>query len=282
MKMISKLERFFRWLINARWLWTNAQIATLQDYRNQLLQQPRYQDEKRLNRYEYQVFSQNGEDGIIAEIFRRIGEESRFFIEIGVGNGLENNTTYLLQQGWGGYWVEGDADYIRFIRKHFKKVIENGFLSVGECFMHVENVGEILMQIRNERAVDLLSVDIDRNTFYVLDAILQQKIVPRVIVAEYNSLYPPPMDWKVEYSSEKMWNRSSYFGASLKAYELLGRKFGYSLVGCDVCGVNAFFVRDDLVDNNFLYPYSAENHYEPLRDYLLNRVGFARQYSDIS
>ena len=63
----------------------------------------------------------------------------------------------------------------------------------------------------------------------------------------------------------------SPFGASLKAFEILGRQFGYSLVGCDILGINAFFVRDDLIDDHFASPFTAENHYDPPRYGLLYR-----------
>ena len=87
----------------------SAQTALLQHQfvSWQLLNNPRYQDPRRLNRHEHQVYSQNGEDGIIAEVFRRIGVRARSFIEIGVGDGVENNTTHLLLQGWSGCWLEG-------------------------------------------------------------------------------------------------------------------------------------------------------------------------------
>ena len=62
-----------------------------------------------------------------------------------------------------------------------------------------------------------------------------------------------------------MWDGTQAFGASLKAYEMLGRRYGYSLVGCDLTGINAFFVRDDLIGNHFAAPFTAENHYEPPR-----------------
>src|SRR5918995_1216206 len=74
----------------------------------QLMQSSRYARFKRLNRFEHQVFSQNGEDGVITEIFRRIEPRTRTFLEIGVGNGQINNTTFLLTQGWRGYWMEGN------------------------------------------------------------------------------------------------------------------------------------------------------------------------------
>jgi hypothetical protein len=74
----------------------------------------------------------------------------------------------------------------------------------------------------------------------------------------------------MEYNENHKWDGTDYFGASLKAFErLLGAK-GYSLVGCNLLGCNAFFVRSDLVsDSLFSSPYTAENHYEPARYFLL-------------
>jgi hypothetical protein len=58
-------------------------------------------------------------------------------------------------------------------------------------------------------------------------------------------------------------------GASLSALEKLGLRKGYSLVGCNITGSNAFFVRNELVSNQFDEPFTAENHYQPPR-YFLN------------
>jgi hypothetical protein len=63
-----------------------------------ILSQPRYRDPKKLNRFEFKMWSQNGEDGIIAEIFRRIGTTNRYFVEFGASSGDENNTAFLLRQ----------------------------------------------------------------------------------------------------------------------------------------------------------------------------------------
>jgi len=68
--------------------------------RNTMMSQPKYQDTLRLARFEAKVFSQNGEDGIIAEIFRRIGTINRYFVDFGSSDGMENNTVFLLKQGW--------------------------------------------------------------------------------------------------------------------------------------------------------------------------------------
>src|SRR5262249_9149403 len=70
---------------------------------------PRTDDPKRLLRHGYKVYSQNDEDGIIAEIFRRIGTQRRTFVEFGVETGVECNTAKLLVEGWRGLWIEGNA-----------------------------------------------------------------------------------------------------------------------------------------------------------------------------
>jgi hypothetical protein len=229
----------------------------------QLVQDPRYADPKRLLRYCAQTFSQNGEDGIIAEILRRIGTTSRQFLEIGVGNGMENNTALLLAQGWSGWWVEGDERAIAEIKLNFREQLAKGQLTLIERMTTAENVVELLAKAGVPAEFDVLSIDIDRNTYWVWAAL--RGFHPRVAVIEYNSFFPPNVDWKIEYSPELTWNGTAYFGASLKALELVRRELGYSLVGCEPMGVNAFFVRSDLCGDYFAAPFAAENHYEPPR-----------------
>lgn len=60
----------------------------------------RYGDPKRLMPFAHQTYSEHGEDGMIAEVFRRIDAPLRTFVEIGTGDGLQNNTTALLNRGW--------------------------------------------------------------------------------------------------------------------------------------------------------------------------------------
>ena len=52
----------------------------------------RAQDPKRLLAHGYKVYSQTDEDGIIREIFNRVGVANRTFVEFGVAGGLENNS----------------------------------------------------------------------------------------------------------------------------------------------------------------------------------------------
>jgi hypothetical protein len=247
----------------------------------QLLQNDRYTNSKRLYRSELQVFSQNGEDGVIREIFRRIEPRSHTFLEIGVGNGQVNNTTFLLTQGWRGYWVEGNPTSVEQIVRGFAGPIKQGQLKVLQAVVTRENVVAELSKLGVPPEVDLLSLDVDRNTYWVLSSLLTA-VRPRAAVIEYNALYPPDVHWTVEYDPSRWWNRTSYYGASLKAYEKLAGEHGLVLVGCELHGVNAFFVRQDLCGDRFEPPYSAENHYEPPRHFLVRTQSYPPCYSDLT
>lgn len=73
---------------------------------------------------------------------------------------------------------------------------------------------------------------------------------------------------KYNSSADYSWDGTDYFGASLASFDKLLRSKGYSLVGCNITGANAFFVRTDLVTGKFCQPLTPENHYEPARYWL--------------
>ena len=237
---------------------------------------PRYGNPLRLPQYAFQVNSQNGEDGIIYEIFRRIGNEDDVFVEIGIGHGFENNTAFLLSQGWKGFWIDGDDTFLKHIKAN--QDVSSDCLSPLVSFVDRENITDIFEQLGVHKTFDLLSLDIDQNTYHVWEAL--HAYTPRVVVVEYNAMIPSYIDWKVEYAADRVWDGSQNFGASLKAFENLGRRLGYSLVGCDFNGVNAFFVRNDLVADKFAEPFTAENHFEAPRYEFIHRRGHAPAFLD--
>lgn len=233
----------------------------------ELRQTPRYQDPIRLLSSGYKVYSQNAEDGMIAEIFRRIGTSSRRFIEFGVQDGLECNSTFLVLQGWSGAWIEGSDESARRAAAQFA-----GWpVQVVNSFVTVDNADRLIAELAGDGELDVLSIDIDSNDYWVWDAI--RTVRPRLVIVEYNASIPPHLRKTVAHDPAMAWDGSNYFGASLGALEALGRAKGYSLVGCTLSGVNAFFVRDDLVGDRFCAPFTAENHYEPARYYLAGSSG---------
>jgi hypothetical protein len=253
---------------SSRKLSSAVQMAQLHSFRQSLLDSPRYADAKRLLKFGYRVFSQADEDGILHEIFRRIGAPCRSFIEIGSSDGMENNSRFLLTQGWRGAWIEASSRKVAAAKKSAANFIESNALCIEQHLVNLRNVDALLASVSSAREIDMLSIDIDGNDLYVLQAV--QSISPRVIVCEYNAKFPADTVWVMEYNENHVWDGTDYFGASLKAFEkLLGGK-GYSLVGCNLLGCNAFFVRTDLLSASaFCSPYTAENHYEPARYFLL-------------
>lgn len=235
-----------------------------------LKNQPRYADPKRLLLHALQVSSASGEDGIIQEIFRRVNPVSRVFAEVGVGVGTENNTAFLLSLGWTGYWFDSDEEFLETVRNRHD--LRNNCVRGIAAFVTKENVGTLFARLGVPMEFDLLSIDVDQNTYYIWEGLASYR--PRVVVVEYNSSIPTDIDWRVHYQPDRVWDGTINFGASLKAFELLGRRLGYSLVGCEFCGANAFFVRNDLVTPGlFSEPYTAENHFEPPRYALAHRLG---------
>jgi len=157
--------------------------------------------------------------------------------------------------------------------------LHQGRLRALQASVTAANVSDLFEQLSVPTDFGLLSLDIDRNTYWVWEALSAYR--PKIAVAEYNASLPPGVDWKVEYNPELRWNGSSYFGASLTVLENLGRRLGFSLVGCDFMGVNAFFVRADLCGDRFAEPFTAVNHYEPPRYGLTNRQAHPPAFSDL-
>ena len=71
-----------------------------------ILNNKKYDDQKNLINYGYKVYSQADEDGIINEILNRISVTAKTFVELGVQEGEECNTLFLLKSGWKGLWVD--------------------------------------------------------------------------------------------------------------------------------------------------------------------------------
>ena len=259
------------WLKRSRLFLTNWRALDQQRYWDETMATPRYADPKRLLRYGAKAYSQNDEDGILAEIFRRIGATDKTFVEIGAGSGLENNSLALLVQGWRGLWVESDQRKAERARVSLSSYVASGQLRIENILAARENVDALLRDKSPSAEPDLLCVDVDGNDYHLWQAV--KSISPRAVVMEYDASWFPPMSLAVAYQERFTWKANTYFGASLKALERLAEGKGYHLVGCCFAGVNAFFVRADLCGTHFCEPYTAENHYEPARYWMLRTAG---------
>lgn len=253
----------------------NHQLAADTYLQEHLYNNPKYKEGDYLNKYEAQSFSQSGEDGIISEIFKRIGTTNKYFVEFGVESGIETNSTNLLFNNWQGLWIDGSKENKQKIEESFSGMISKGTLKICQNFITAENIEQIFNQANVPAKFDLLSIDIDRNDYHVWEAINKYK--PRVVIIEYNAIFKPGTEFIVNYDAKAVWDKTSNFGASLESYCKLAEKKGYKLVGCSFSGVNAFFVRADLAEQFFQGPYTAENFYEPPRYFLVTKMGHPRK-----
>ncbi|MDR1759207.1 MAG: hypothetical protein LBR60_01625 [Fibrobacter sp.] len=264
--MFLKLKNFLlrtrRFFHTKECSWNNDRLEL-----ERRLKEPLY-----LEAFGYKVYSQNDEDGMIEEIFNRIGTTNKIFVEFGVQNGLESNGHFLLHKGWKGLWIEGSKKHCKDIRILFKKPIEEKQLAITNNFITAENINEIISKYFTEPQIDLLSIDIDGNDYHIWKAI--QCTSPRVVVIEFNSKFPPHFEWVMPYNPTHVWDKTDYFGASLKSFEILGNELGYQLVGTNLNGTNAFFVKKELAKTLFATPATAENLYNPARYNLVYRSRF--------
>jgi hypothetical protein len=220
----------------------------------------RWREAGDLRAFENKVFSQNGEDGIIWEILHRVGAETQYFVEFGVESGEQCNCRRLaIQENWRGLFIEANkADFEKLGKLYgqYKNV---------QClndFVTSSNIQSILESNKVPRHLDLLSIDVDGNDYWIWAAIKEWQ--PRLVVIEYNSTVPPSKKWVMKEDLKHKWDRTNYFGASLASLTALGRTKGYTLVATDSMGINAFFVRHDLVaDDKFLDPV-VHYHYSPM------------------
>src|ERR1700687_1708049 len=97
-------------------------------------------DAKRLEPFGFKVYSQCDEDGIIQEIFDRLGIKQGRFCEIGVANGLECNSLFLIHKGGRGWWIEGEPSQRERIQYKFESLLKNGRLKLLVDFVTAENI----------------------------------------------------------------------------------------------------------------------------------------------
>jgi hypothetical protein len=211
---------------------------------------------------EFRVFSQFGEDGIIQYLVRQVGlpQNLHTFVEFGVETYQEANTRFLLvNNNWRGLVIDGSPDNIARVRDD--PIFWRHELNATAAFINADNINQLIGDGGYRGEIGLLSVDIDGNDYWVWDRI--DVVDPVIVVAEYNSVFGSRHAVTIPYDPKFIRARAHfshlYWGCSLKALELLGRKKGYALVGSNSAGNNAFFVRRDRLSG--LREITAEQAY---------------------
>ena len=197
-------------------------------------------------RSEFRVFSQFGEDGIIQFLVQRVPVTNRVFVEIGVEDYSESNTRFLLvNDAWRGLIVDAGSDHHRFLED--SRLAWRTTIDAVTAFIDRDNVNDVIGRGGVSGDIGLLSIDIDGNDYWVLDAI--DCVAPQIVVIEYNSVFGPSGQSRSPYDRDFVRGQKHfstlYWGASLAAMARAAETKGLALVGGNRAGNNAFFVRRD-------------------------------------
>jgi hypothetical protein len=216
-----------------------------------------------LNDYEFRVFSQWGEDGIIQHLIRSIDIPTKYFVEFGVQDYRESNTRFLLvNNNWSGLVMDDSAANIERITKDL--VYWAYDIKPVQAFVTRDNINDLLRDNRVTGEIGLLSIDIDGNDFWIWRAI--DVINPVIVVVEYNHRFgrqaAVTIPYKEKFDRTMTGHGPIYFGASLQALCWLAKRKGYVFVGCGSNGVNAFFVRRDKQPPHIMEMSPEEGYFE--------------------
>ncbi len=205
---------------------------------------------KRLKNFAYNIESQWGDDGVIEEIFKRIGEGNKTCVDFGAYDGPHLSNTWNLwnNKGWNALLIEGNPSRIKSLREYVgdnKKIkTVNTFVSTtGEN--KIDNIVE--KNLGSNTKIDLMSIDIDGDDYYILESI--EKFHPRVIIIEFNPTIPVNIDI--------VQKQGEYFGSSAFSINKLATQKGYRLI--EIIGANCYFIKSEEYSKVYSDEYTLES-----------------------
>lgn len=212
-----------------------------------------------INAYEFSVYSQNGEDGILLFLLSRIGVAGHSIVEIGTEDARECNSANLIFNfGWRACLIEADAAWAGKARDYLASMGAGDKVTFTHARATPGDINELLERAGFVGEIDILSIDIDSDDYWLWRAV--EIIQPRIVVMEYNASFGPSLSVSVPESAA---TDALYHGASITALHKLGEHKGYALLGGDSKGVNAFFLRRDLLSDSGLEPVPPEAAWRP-------------------
>ncbi len=192
-----------------------------------------------LNKFEKKIYSQFGEDGIIQEIIKRVGEKNldKWCVEFGAKDGISDSNTYNLIKNldYNAVLIEGDKKFFNELKSNIKtdKVVKiNKFVS----FEGSNKLENILQNTKIPKNFDFLSIDIDGCDYHIFEQL--ELFTPKIICIEFNHMIPN----EVEFVQSK--NFAFKQGCSPKSLVNLAKLKNYHLVANTL--TNLFFVHENI------------------------------------
>ncbi len=199
----------------------------------------------------FKVHSQFDEDGILLYIFSIIGTVNKRVVEICAGDGIVCMAANLIiNHGWDALLFDGDRVSVANGIKYYKlnpstSVFPPKFV---RAWITKDNIDKLITDNGFTGEIDLLSIDIDGNDYYIMEAI--QSVKPRVIICETHNVVPAnlavTMPYKEDYYYLDGKQHEEFRSVSLLAMQKLLSQRGYKLVGAHKYGFNAIFMLKEL------------------------------------
>lgn len=187
-----------------------------------------------LLKYRQNVYSQNGEDGILQELLRRLNVSSGWVCEFGAWDGKACSNTYrLIENQFKGVYIEARDDYYQDLLKTCTEQPNILPIHAMVGYDGDNTLDQILATTPIPRDFEVLSIDIDSYDYQVWRSVVEY--TPKIVIIEINSSVSP-LDMTHIHGPGK---EGTGFGPMIA----LGKAKGYTLLGHTG---NLIFIRNDL------------------------------------
>ncbi|NHZ85268.1 MAG: hypothetical protein GWP19_05240 [Planctomycetia bacterium] len=207
-------------------------------------------DKNSLISYQENVFSENGEDGIIIKIFSEIKPKSNLCCEFGAWDGIwaSNCRNLIKNHNWKAIMIEGDPIRYEDLIKTYRN--NKGIRCLNSYIDNQENSLNKILTLEEKNSLDFLSIDIDGLDYEIFESL---DFFPQVICIEVNTGHSPDNTLKI--SRDIAINN---IGQPLPYFVNIAEAKGYQLV----CFTgNAFFIKNELLDSTNIKAISAKDAY---------------------
>lgn len=180
------------------------------------------------------VYSQNGEDGVLEEILSRLelldSRHEGWCVEFGAWDGKHLSNTFNLveKHDFSAIYIEADEERFRELlvtmegsESHRKIVPLNAFVSSNPN--DSTSLDKLLRLTQVPQDFDVLSIDVDGRDLDIWETLNLYR--PKVVVLEVNSSIFPGIYWRDDYLPQAhAWLHGSSFSAAVEQAHHLGYK----------------------------------------------------------
>jgi len=191
------------------------------------------------NKFRKNIFSQNGEDGVLEEVLKKINiSRDGWCCEFGAWDGKVGSNTFNLVKNYNfkAVYIESDKKKFKDLEKTQKKY--PNIFAINKAIEKNVNSSNSLERVLENTEIpldfEILSIDIDSYDLDVWETL--EKYRPKIVVIEVNSSIKPGI---IQRHNES--NQGNSFSATVN----VGKKKNYTLI-CHTG--NCIFLREDLIN----------------------------------